>query len=98
MTSKERIEEMKIRESILKCIKELIDLFPEQRVGQIIFNYICAKCNNKDPFFIQDTNLLKILQTQVEEIKEKQRQREIRNFLNTASPEEIKKLWDLIKK
>ena len=35
---------------------------PEQRVGQIIFNYICSNCPNNDPFFISDKDLLKILE------------------------------------
>ena len=44
---------------------------PEQRVGQIIFNYICSNCPNNDCFFIEDTKLLELLETITKEIKEK---------------------------
>ena len=45
-----------------KTIEVLVKEIPEQRVGQIIFNYICSNCPNNDPFFISDKDLLKILE------------------------------------
>lgn len=50
------------RKVILNSLEVLIKEMPEQRVGQIIFNYICSNCPNNDPFFISDKDLLKILE------------------------------------
>ena len=50
------------RKVILNSLEVLMKEIPEQRVGQIIFNYICSKCPNNDPFFISDKDLLKILE------------------------------------
>lgn len=47
---------------ILNSLEVLVKEMPEQRVGQIIFNYICSNCPNNDPFFISDKDLLKILE------------------------------------
>ena len=49
------------RKVILNSLEVLMKEMPEQRVGQIIFNYICSNCPNNDPFFISDKDLLKIL-------------------------------------
>lgn len=57
------------RELILNELGVLARLLPEQRMGQIIFNYICANCPNNDPFFISDEKLLKILETISQEIE-----------------------------
>lgn len=51
-----------IREIILNSLGVLARELPEQRIGQIIFNYICANCPNNDPFFITDEKLLEILE------------------------------------
>lgn len=50
------------RKVILNSLEVLMKEMPEQRVGQIIFNYICSNCLNNDPFFISDKDLLKILE------------------------------------
>lgn len=50
------------RKVILNSLEVLMKEMPEQRVGQIIFNYICANCPNNDPFFISDEKLLEILE------------------------------------
>lgn len=50
------------RKVILNSLEVLVKEMPEQRVGQIIFNYICSNCPNNDPFFISDKDLLKILE------------------------------------
>lgn len=55
------------QELILNALGELARLLPEQRMGQIIFNYICANCPNNDPFFIEDVKLLAILENVVKE-------------------------------
>lgn len=51
-----------IRKVILNNLEVLVKEMPEQRIGQIIFNYICSNCPNNDPFFISDKDLLKILE------------------------------------
>lgn len=56
------------RESILNGLKVLARVYPEQRIGQIIFNYVCANCPNNDPFFISDEDLLEVLEKVLEEI------------------------------
>lgn len=50
------------RKVILNSLEVLVKEMPEQRIGQIIFNYICSNCPNNDPFFISDKDLLKILE------------------------------------
>lgn len=50
------------KELILNSLGVLAREYPEQRMGQIIFNYICANCPNNDPFFINDEKLLEILE------------------------------------
>lgn len=50
------------KELILNSLGVLAREYPEQRMGQIIFNYICANCPNNDPFFISDEKLLEILE------------------------------------
>lgn len=59
-----------VRKEILELIIELTILLPEQRIGQIIFNYINAQCVNNNPFHIQDADLLGILKKKVSEIKD----------------------------
>ena len=49
------------RKVILNSLEVLMKEMPEQRVGQIIFNYICSNCPNNDPFFFFVKDLLKIL-------------------------------------
>lgn len=50
------------RKVILNSLEVLVKEMPEQRIGQIIFNYICSNCPNNNPFFISDKDLLKILE------------------------------------
>ena len=50
------------RKIILSSLEVLAKELPEQRIGQIIFNYICTNCPNNDPFFISDEKLLEILE------------------------------------
>lgn len=56
------------RQVILNSLEVLIREFPEQRVGQIIYNYICRYCPNADCFFITDEKLLEILEKTLEKI------------------------------
>ena len=59
------------QELILNKLGELCRIYPQQRLGQIIYNYILRYCPNNDCFFIEDTKLLELLETIIEEIKEK---------------------------
>lgn len=54
------------KELILNSFAEIAKKYPEQRMGQIIFNYVCANCPNNDPFFISDEKLLEILEKIIE--------------------------------
>ena len=57
------------QEIALEKLGELCRLLPEQRLGQIIYNYLLANIPNYDPFFIQDKDLLNILEKNIENIK-----------------------------
>lgn len=46
------------KELILNALAEIIKKYPQQRFGQIIYNYICANCPNNDPFYEEDAALL----------------------------------------
>ena len=49
------------QEIILNALAELCKKYPQQRLGQIIYNYILIHCPNADPFYIEDKKLLEIL-------------------------------------
>lgn len=56
------------RGEILNCIAMIAEKYPEQRLGQIIYNYILTHCPNADPFYIEDKKLLEILEQELEKI------------------------------
>ena len=49
------------QELILNSIGVLCREYPQQRLGQIIYNYILTHCPNANPFYIEDEKLLEIL-------------------------------------
>lgn len=53
------------QELILNAIGILCRQYPEQRLGQIIYNYILTYCPNEDPFYIEDKKLLEILEKNI---------------------------------
>ena len=59
------------QELILNKLGELCRIYPQQRLGQIIYNYILRYCPNNDCFFIEDTKLLELLETIIKEIEGK---------------------------
>lgn len=64
----------KTRELILNKLEELCRLCPHQRLGQIIFNYICfGELYGDELFFMTDEKMLKILETNIKKIEEKQK-------------------------
>lgn len=54
------------RLAIVKSLEVLAKEIPTQRIGQIIYNYICANCPNNDCFFIEDEKLLEILEKTID--------------------------------
>ena len=48
---------------ILKNISSLIEIFPDQRFGQIICNYIFPDYQERDPFFEEPKDTLERLQS-----------------------------------
>ena len=60
------------QELILNKLGELCRIYPQQRLGQIIFNYICfGELYGDDLFFMSDEKMLKILEKITKEIEEK---------------------------
>ena len=57
------------QELILNKIGELCRIYPQQRLGQIIYNYILSYCHNADPFYITDKGLLEHLEKLLQEIE-----------------------------
>lgn len=55
-----------IKEIILNSIGVLCREYPEQRMGQIIYNYILSHCPDGDPFYIEDKKMLEILEQELE--------------------------------
>ena len=56
------------QELILNKIGELCRIYPQQRLGQIIYNYILSYCPNANPFYMEDKKLLEILEQELEKI------------------------------
>lgn len=56
------------KELILNSLGVLAREYPEQRMGQIIYNYICRYCPNNDCFYIEDEKLLEILEKVLDKI------------------------------
>ncbi len=56
------------QEIILNSLAVLCREYPQQRLGQIIYNYILVHCPKADPFYIEDKDLLNILEQELEKI------------------------------
>ena len=61
------------KELILNALGVIAREVPEQRMGQIIYNYICRYCPNADCFYIEDEKLLEILEGVVQLMEKGQR-------------------------
>lgn len=73
------------RENIINKIEELADMFPEQRIGQIIHNYIIhSDLMQKDFFYIEDYELLSILEKQIKIIQDTREGRKLKELLKDA--------------
>ena len=57
------------KELILNDLEVLARIYPEQRMGQIIYNYICRYCPNEDCFYIEDKKILEILEKIIDNIQ-----------------------------
>ena len=53
------------QEIILNALAELCKRYPQQRLGQIIYNYILTHCPNQDPFYVEDKQLLWIMEQEI---------------------------------
>ena len=59
----------KIQKEILKQLCKLVDKYPEQRFGQILYNYYLHYCpNDKDPFYVNDKKTLEILKKSIDNL------------------------------
>lgn len=56
------------RELILNSLGILAREYPEERMGQIIYNYILTHCPNNDCFYIEDKKMLEILEKELDKI------------------------------
>jgi len=56
------------QEIILNTLGVLCREYPQQRFGQILYNYLLANIPNGDPFYIKDTKVLEILEKELEKI------------------------------
>jgi hypothetical protein len=57
------------KKAIFKKLEELSDLYPQQRIGQLIYNYIATKCPNEDTFYIEDITLLNLIMEEIDNAK-----------------------------
>lgn len=56
------------QEIILNALAELCKKYPQQRLGQIIYNYLLAYCPWNDPFYLEDKKILEILEKALDNI------------------------------
>ena len=82
------------KELALIEFEKLAKLLPEQRLGQIIYNYIIAEIKNQDIFYLEDTELLNILSKKTKEIENARIERRLKKALD--DPETRTKIFDLL--
>lgn len=82
------------KELILMELTDLIKTLPEQRVGQIIYNYIIAENKNKDIFYLEDMQLLASLQKVNKRIGDTRLERRLKKALN--DPRTREQIFDLL--
>lgn len=61
------------KKAIFKKLEELNDKYPQQRVGQMLYNFILCKCPNNDPFYVEDEMLLNYILEEIDNAKETQK-------------------------
>ena len=57
------------QELILEKLGILCRLFPQQRFGQIFYNYVLRYCPGGDPFYIEDNKMLELLEKIIENVE-----------------------------
>lgn len=57
------------QELILERLGEIARMCPQQRMGQIIFNYVLINCFNHDTFYVEDEELLEIVEKELLKLK-----------------------------
>lgn len=59
----------KIQNKIIEKLCELIEKCPEQRFGQILYNYYLEYVNDEqDPFYVDDKKTLEILEKSIDNL------------------------------
>lgn len=76
------------KELILMELTDLVKALPEQRVGQIIHNYIIAENKNKDIFYLEDMQLLASLQAVNKRIGDARLERRLKKALDNPRTRE----------
>lgn len=56
--------------TIINRLEEINNLVPEQRFGQILYNYLTSQYCNGDTFYAQDKDILDKLTTAVEQLED----------------------------
>lgn len=59
-----------IKEEILDVLAQICNIVPEQRFGQILFNYCTRFSRDNDTFYVYDETLLKTLKLELKKLKE----------------------------
>ena len=80
----------------LDTLAELCNLFPEKRLGQIIYEFVLTK-NNNDSFYLSDKNFCEILEKKELEVREKQIQRRIKKVVG-KNPVVMSHILEIIEK
>ncbi len=57
------------KELILDVLAQILNEVPEQRFGQVIYNYLACHCGGNDTFYVTDESALNQLQHELENIK-----------------------------
>ena len=66
--------------SIVNKLEELNNLVPEQRFGQILYNYFTSLYENNDTFYVEDADVLANLTSVIEEIESDTKVRQMREL------------------
>lgn len=85
-----------IKKEIFDKFYKLSKLLPEQRVGQLFFNYIAVYCKGNDTFHLTDKKMLEYLNRTIEDIERKRQERQLREWCK--DPEFVKNIFEMAKK
>ena len=66
-----------MKNEIINKLLELMELVPEQRFGQVLYNYVTHIYVNNDTFYVDDKDILDLLTNELENIKEQTQVRQM---------------------